>query len=38
MGLVHDREDASPAGNELMSRDLVDLERLPAVEICRRGW
>ena len=26
MGFVHDREDASPAANELMSRDLVDLE------------
>ena len=28
MGLVHDREDASPAANELVSRDLVDLEPL----------
>ena len=26
MGLVHDCEDAYPASNELMSRDLVDLE------------
>ena len=26
MGLVHDREDASPAANKLMSRDLVDIE------------
>ena len=26
MGFVHDRENASPAANELMSRDLVDLE------------
>ena len=27
MGLVHGGENASPAANELMSRDLVDLER-----------
>ena len=26
MGFVHDRENASPAANELTSRDLVDLE------------
>ena len=26
MGFVHDHENASPAANELMSRDLVDLE------------
>ena len=26
MSLVHDHEDAFPAANELMSRDLVDLE------------
>ena len=26
MGLVHDREDASPATNEFTSRDLIDLE------------
>ena len=28
MGLVHDRESASPAGNGLVSRYLVDLEPL----------
>ena len=26
MGLVHDRENASPTSNEWMSRDLVDLK------------
>ena len=26
MGFVHDREDTSPAANELMPRDLVDLK------------
>ena len=26
MGFVHDRDNAYPAANELLSRDLVDLE------------
>ena len=35
LGFVHDGDDASPAANELMPRDLVDLER-SGVERCRR--
>ena len=26
MGFIHDRDNASPAAKELLSRDLVDLE------------